>query len=303
MTVHKTAYDTTACSGFVIHKTVNELEKACISGWLSYIDGTNIRRIENDSPSIPAFAHPMLAMNHTNKEEFLSVDLRGYGKFDPHQSVFVVRNEIEYRQAIRRAELNYIWVKDDPKLLRDISPLPLAVYSSWVSEAVAKRYALDPREQLNLAILAAIFYNCQFSNNQEPNEHEKMRMVNAITRALRASAQDVLTIVDKFPHIANVTEFCAAAYEATASVRLKELNVGMLFSIVGNTWFGGTNAKELVAVALEHPPTWLTILLSAYSERSFKNSTITKITERSGNKDAGKDYVRSILNMIEVKKH
>jgi hypothetical protein len=192
-----------------------------------------------------------------------------------------------------------LWVKENPLWLRDVSQAPMALFASWVSENVAKRFALDPREQFRLGILAAIFYTSQFSDAVELDEREKLRIIGAVTRALRASAQDVMDIFDKVSVVNNVFEFCSHAEAVTESIRMKELNVGVLYTILGGTWFGA-NAKEMVAVALEHPPTWIGILLSAFTERSFKNSQLSKLADRGSNKKAGEDFVVAVLNLLRV---
>jgi hypothetical protein len=56
----------------------------------------------------------------------------------------------------------------------------------------------------------------------------------------------------------------------------------------------------MVAVALEHPPTWIAILISAFTERSFKNSQISKLTERSNYKRDGDNFVRAVSKLLQV---
>ena len=302
MTVYKTAYDTTACSGFVMRKTIEAVQVAAIDGQLPRVEGTeqilSVQGGSSVSDAIPAFGHPML-FDNSSKQPTLVVDLRAFGRFDPNQHTFQIRNDTEYKLASLRAKLNHIWITERPTILRDISNLPITVFASWISEAVAKRFALDPREQLSLSILAAMYYQSLFTTDVEVDENDKVRQLASITRNLRASAQDVIEVMDKVSALSGISSFCHYAHVVTGSVRLQELNVGVLYSILGGTWYG-TNAKENVAVALEHPPTWLAILMAAYTERSFKNSGITKLTERSGNKDSGKDFLRSTLNLIAV---
>ena len=301
MTVSKTAYDTVACSSYLMKKTIDAIEIAYIHGQLKRMPDSLVFLVEGGNTvldSIPAFAHPLEFMD-SEKRPCLAVDVRSFGKWDTSKNEFHIRNDIEYKLAIYRAQLSSIWINDHVAILRDISPTTMIVFASWISESVARRYSLDPREQLNLAILSAIFYNSLFTDSKELDEREKMRVATAISRNVRASSQDVLAIMDQVTVVNSLNEFCEMAAEITGSVRLKELTTGLLFSIIAGTWFG-TNAKELIVVALEHPPTWMSILMLAFSERTFKNSGVTKIAERSGNKDTGNTYLRSMLNMINV---
>lgn len=304
MTIVRSAYDTTACHGYLINKTIDALLQAYHSGQLAFDNA--IYTVEGGASivnAIPAFAHPIDFTKHDKHQHEkiainIAVDVRQYGKKDERQNVFVIRNDIEYKLAIHRGSLNRIWLAQSPSILRDISPVPMMIFSSWLSESLGKRYALDPREQLNIAILSAIFYSSQFTNDSELDEQSKLRVVGSVTKATKASAKDVLEIIDKVSVVHNTTDFCKHAYEISGSVRLKELNAGVLYSVLGGSWFG-TNAKEMIAVAIEHPPTWLSILMSAYTERSYKNSQITKLLDRLSTKDSGKNYMQAILNLLK----
>lgn len=312
--IRKTAYDTTACSGFQLRKILEGLKVAAANGWLTSLKGTNnVRMLEGGSSfanDVMPFAHPIAldaeqrhvhppAVGDDGDNVVIVVDMRPFGKYDSSNAEFIVRNSIEYNLMKHRAALNSIWINENTNHLRDVSPLPMAIYCAWVSENIARRFALDPKEQLQLAILAGIFYNSLFTDDpHELSERDKLRVTNAITRAVRCQATDVLEVLDQVSVIADLRDFCQKAGDVTGSVRLKEMNAGLLISILGNTWFSA-NGAELVAVALEHPPTWLTIVLAAFSERTYKNSGIARLTERSGLRDLGKDYVRAVLRLIE----
>jgi hypothetical protein len=300
MSIFRTAYDTTACVGYQLSKTSTAINAAYYDGSVDRIPDTNIRSIVGGSAlanNVPAFAHPLLVDIDNNK--LLFIDARSYGKIDINSNSFKVRNETEYNLLVTRAKLNEVWIKDNPLWLRDISYIPMSIFSSWISESISRRFALDPREQFNLAILAAIFYNSLFTDEAEITEHEKLRLINSISRSIHASTTDVMEIIDKVSVVNNVFEYCSHAEEISGSIRLKELNPGILYSILGNTWFG-TNAKEMVAVALEHPPTWIAILISAFTERSFKNSQISKLTERTNYKRDGDNFVRAVSKLLQV---
>lgn len=301
MTAFQTAYDTTICKEFVTRKTAEAIQVAMLNGSLqgdvanpriAYVQGGSVT-----ADAIPSFAHPMLVQG-PDKNEMLVVDLRAVGRWDQQQYKFVIRNEIEDSLLKARARINDIWLGQNRRSLKTISPLPMAVFSSWLSEAIGRRFALDAREQLNLAILAAIFYNTLFDNETELSGEEKNRLAGVVARATRASAEDVFKLLDAAPVIADVKAFVGAAQELGSEVRLKNLSAGLLYEIIGGTWYG-LNAREVIAVAVEHPPTWIAVLLAAYNERSFKNSQITKITERPSNRDNGGNFLRSVLTLIQ----
>lgn len=309
MSVKKTAYDTTACQGFVMTKTVHALQEGAIHGWLSPVPGSRVLAVMGvgvSDAAIPAFAHPAL-FDDVNKQPQIAVDVRPYGRY--HDGEFRVRNTTEYALCTARGRLNWIWVNEAPTLLRDISPMPLQVFATWIAEQVTRRFALDPAEQMKVSIYAGIWYLSNFlqDHGYSFGEEERQRMAMTLSRALRIKIEDILRVFredndgatvmpgEGCPVIANTVHFCNLV--SSISVRLQGLNAGVLYAILGATWYG-TNSKEMVAVACEHPPTWIAILLAAVQERTFKNSGITKITERSGIRDSARTYQAAVLNLI-----
>jgi hypothetical protein len=69
-------------------------------------------------------------------------------------------------------------------------------------------------------------------------------------------------------------------------------------TVTRNSWYG-TNAKEIISVALEHPPTWAAIVFTALNERTFKNSMIYKIAERFGKRGASDEFIDSYISLVK----
>jgi hypothetical protein len=108
-----------------------------------------------------------------------------------------------------------------------------------------------------------------------------------------------LTVYDQIKDhliIRNVEEFCTQCQEATQSVRLNNLNVMTLTSIVGGLWYA-TNGRELMGVALEHPPTWLMLVERALSDRSYNSSGLGEFLGRGVFKRLSENY-RAQINLL-----
>lgn len=301
MTVLNSAYETTACRDYLMKKTLDALELAFLDGQLVLMAGTAaIYEVQGGSSvvdNIPAFAHPVVI--GSGDEAKVVVDMRHFGKFDQHQRVFHVRNSVDYKLTQHRAKLNFVWASAAPTILRDISPMAMAVFATWISEAVARRFALDPQEQLNLSVLTAIWYNSQFLTEDEFTDREKMALANMLQKTMRVSPEVTMTMLDTVPVVKNIQQFCDLAREVTQSVRLEELNTGLMFAILGSS-FARTDWRELVAVALEHPPTWVALVMLAVSERTYKHTVVTKITERASFRNEGQNFVRAVTKMSDT---
>jgi len=306
MSRFRTAYDTLACNGFVLDKLNEGIKRAIINQRYSYPEvGNNQRTLVIDSldesVTIPAFIHPVME-KVMNGQEMAIVDCRPFVRFEARNGATSVKNVTEYLTTVRYGDLTSAWVGGKRRQMRDISPAATSVFASWISENISRRFALTPREQLDLAILAALYYQGLFSDtgdNEEMTEREYNGLVATVARAVRVQATEVFEFVDRLQlslPISGISDFCGLAYEVTGSIRLKDFNPGVMFAIVGGTWFG-TNAREMTAVALEYPPAFLTILSTALTEKSYRNAGIAKIAERLNAQEA-KVLLSSLSHVI-----
>lgn len=300
MSVFATAYQTAVCKSHVMKKTIEAVETAHVDGSLECIvEGVwCVYGRSNFDEIIPSYAHP-LQIKDRNKHDILVSDMRTFGVWDSNKYEFRIRNQTDYNLQLYRTKLNYLWLVQDINILRDISTVPVNIFASWISESVSRKYGLDAMEQYRLAIASAILYYSNFNHDNHVDDREKLRLATVITRNIRVKAEDVLELLDRVPVFTSVEDFCEKVADLTGSIRLQDLNLGMLVTILGSTWFGGINSQEIVGVALEHPPTWISILLAAYTDRSFHNSAIGKLTDRQMNKNEGERFVRAIKHTLE----
>jgi hypothetical protein len=304
MTIFRSAYDTLACSGFVMDRIEHGIEAVLHTGHLQPIPESGARMLAGGAAvadAVPAFAHPVVLKSKDLAGDVV-VDVRAFGKYDPHQGQFVVRNKGDFAFTVLRGKINQVWTKEAPRLLLNVNPLGMRMFASWISENVARRFDLNPKEQTNLQILAAFYYYSLFMEQHPFSSTEKHKHAAAVIKATGINGSLVMDVVERFEQpIASITEFCAVASEVTESVRLKDLTDGLLIALLGGTWYGaGGNAKEVLAVALEHPPTWLAIVATAANDRSYKNSYITKLLERLDRRDKGQTFVRALSVTLQA---
>lgn len=298
MSIYLSAYDTLVGSGYKLDKITYGIEKAIINGeYVKDDNNENIFRLySHDLNDIPVFFHPLILEERDDRKIIL--DLRQYTRLDKASGDYQFRLTNESSFQVNRGLLNALWVERDPFVLLNVSPLPMIIFSGWISENIARRYALDPRDQLNIAIFTAYYYYCLFSDNDKFDDEDKNRIISSISRNLRCSAQDVIEILDNVDYsIDNITDYCKELESISSNVRLKNFNPTVLFQLLGGSWFG-SNAKELIAVSLEHPPTWIALVLSAYTERTYRNTILAKTAERKASKVAGDNFSRAIYNLI-----
>ena len=293
MTVYNTAYDTTACNNYRMGKVVDAIREAEVRDWMASGDGVKfIERQDGAQGAIPAFKHALYISKHHPTEvqhsnemkmnPLLAMDVRAAGRVDPATGQFKVRNGTMYKNLLYRASLASLWLTSGPSAFRAVSPMAMAVFASWVSETVGFRYTLDPKARMDLMIVAAIFYQSNHLEGVEFDKNNEARYLTGIANALsafRVNVTEVARIYDITKAIGSAEEFCTKAKVVLNNVKLENFNAGVLISLMGGTW-GGDNAPELCAVALEHPPTWISLLYEAHTNQAVRNVGLAKICER-----------------------
>lgn len=293
MTYRKTAYDTIACSGAMISKIIEPITLSDVKTNSSYCGIGEINGMYGQD-RIPSFLHPIYIERLKN----IFVDVRPYVGFDKFTQEVFIKNQTGYKLTCLRGALNKIWVIEKPAYLRDISSFPMAAYVAWLSENIARRFALDGAAQYQLSILTAIFYNSHFTDDKDLSSTDKQHLASYLSRQLKLSGEDVYNVLEQYSVIHSIDEYCEAARVITGSVSLQQLNKGTLISVINNTFFG-VNASENAAVAIEHPPTWMGILLDAIQNQAFyKKTIIGGIISRKQFDDSRTSFLRSVVSML-----
>lgn len=314
MSIFVSAYDTKACNGVILKKVEDGIKESFIRGGVAplLVTGTefkatdDIKTIDNDpkNAAIPAFLHPIsIKLNGAHEKPTIIVDVRSSTRYSKEQDGCSVINTFEYNFTALRGFLQRYWesgegIQSDKnkEILLSATKNPMVLYSRWISENISRRMSLDPQTQLTVMVLSAYFYFCLFYSDTEFQEHDKARIAGFISRSLNVKADAVIDAIDSLGVIKGIDDFVEHLKDVTQNVRLAEMNTGLFYSIVGNGWFG-MNASELVRVALEHPPTWISIVLASYNDRTYKNSAIGKLAGRD-NKDQIKQFTQTVFGLI-----
>jgi hypothetical protein len=306
MSIFKTAYDTTACKDMQIEKIRNGILEAKAQYELYDGELPNtylVKKNRNAIATLPSFAHPMAVHFRGDDKDSLVADIRDLVRQDPQTADYKIVESSDHTLALARLALNAIWLTETGVYaLRDMPILATQVYAAWVSQTVGNRLGLDPGERLKMAMYAAYFYSTLFiEKNKEMTSRDTLKFTNALTQATKCSSNDAMAFIDEVSQhqINNLHDFCRMAEPIVGTVRLREMNAGWLISVVGGTWWGA-NARELTAVALEHPPTWVALLMMAVGAKKYKNALLSKIAEVWAKGQSGTNYIHSVQSLTKT---
>lgn len=301
-------YQTTVGSVMVTTQIQKSIKEAIIKDGIGY-NHLDVRSDSEVAPvfilggasseaDIPPFTHPILVLD-TQHNKMLVTDMRYYVKAGTHPSDIPqnIRNLTEYNFAKARAILNLLWVTERVDEVRNKLWFAGVVYGKLISQIIGKTFSLDYRDQTIVEIVTHYFYQSLFSKESEFDEEERQRMATHTIKATKAPAELVFEVFDKIGAIKDVNDYCKVITTVASNVRLKDFNLAVLMTIIKATWYG-TNAKEIIQVAVEHPPTWCAIVYSALSERTFRNSSVYHTAEIHGKRGASDEFIKNFVGMM-----
>lgn len=305
--IYPTAYDTTACKGFITSKLVDALEKVRLQNYLmpnqdGYEDIFAVTRTPFLQEAVSPFVYPVSVKidkpGTINDELYVYFDARPYMRTDDKgQNGLRISNTNGYNAARAMAIMQKAWLETPLGYMKNLSSLPLSAYCSWMGDNIAKRYALEPGAQQAITILAGVFYLNLFLSAEDRVVAEKVEMVSRISKATGFKHGIVQDIVNDRARIDTLDEYCQICLDYTGSTRLRDLNAATVFNILGGTWYGA-NSRELVSVATECPWLWMVMLFSAYTDRGYHHAGITKMLDRSTFKKQGEQYTKTLPDYL-----
>lgn len=298
MPIFLSAYDTTFGRRYHTEATEAAIVKASVSNYLAKNpDGPVLVQNTSEWPvDVPAFAHPFFVKKPGH--EGLYVDVRPFISYNRQSGESKITSTADYNLLLARAGLEYIWRTESPALIRAMSPFPASVFSSWLHEGIQTRYGLEPEDQYKVTIFSAFFYYSLFETVESPDEQDFLRVCKAIATATRIDVETVMNVLQGQHYVQNVVDYCDRLEEITGSVRLKGFSTILLYPILTRTWFGA-NGAEIIACAIEHIPSFLSVVLSAISERAYKRSSLSKLCERVPAKNSADDFQRQLTAMLK----
>lgn len=310
------AYQTLPCRDYHIEKIVEQILKRrqlvgvptqdAKADIKQYLYG--IELIDSEYVDLPPFAHPLLVDLSTLKEYSqdkhrstapdyrVFVDVRNFTRIT-REGVLVPTSQIDYDLNVLRAALTLAVARGSLEDLNGLTHFPLSIYTRWITEQLTRRLALPPDVQMRVSIITAYYYLSQF-NRDNDSDTTLFRFVTQINKATGIGADLVTKVIEGLDPIGSVEDYVKALIKHTDSIRLDQFNVVLLYGVLGGSWFGFNN-RELIAVAVEHTPTFVAMVYAAVNENGYRNTIIGKLAKELNRGDIAKFFTRSVDGMVK----
>jgi hypothetical protein len=300
-------YQTSLLRGYPVKKLTDQLEVHFIHENLKPVslhmrDGSTdeelngaVYEIDPGTKDIDPLLAPLMIETRQGKK--VVIDSRAT-KRERRDGPPVISAPADHRFALREAVLTYLWAVEGPEHFSQLGILPIRVYARWLSEGITRRLALDPLDQLRISIMAAFYYMSSFRDmSGEDSDTVKLGFANLISRALSVSVEEVLKRIMPVGQLTDLNSLITAIKDADgASVRMESLNVGLVYTVMGSCWYGA-HAKNIVARSMEYPPTFLTMLMTAFSDRTYHSSYFAKTAMNADKQSLSREFILAMNHL------
>lgn len=304
MPIFKSAYDTTIGNLVATDKIDKELKYVLLDyhltfdynlkytiGSLKHIKPLIIDGASSAKSEVPLFQYPYFVRDFKGTD-YAAIDVRPFIVRNTKDGNINVRNSIDFDSHIDRLAMSMIWNDDYMKEMRISLEFAGTVFAYWLSESISKRFALDPKDQIILSTLTYAYYQSLFMDKTKFDESGYELLTLQAVRNLKVPGELAIDVINKIDEIKGIDDYCRLVETVLNNVRVRNFNTAFLINLISTSWFG-VYAKENLAVALEFPPIWVSIVYTSLFERTFKNSIISRVSERYGKGGKAEQYMMS----------
>lgn len=295
-------YETTACSSYAMRDTMLAVERAKINGELRSAESSSgntlysVLQVTPYSKAVPAFHHPI--MLEADGRKIVVVDQRPNLGMDRNGTIRITQ-KTQYDFLTLRGCMEWLWNNDYVEDMAVAGLLPFKVYCRMMSENIRRRLGLDPMEQQKLVALSGYFYVCQFTDKETLTDDERLKAAVRIRNHMSIPVETSLPLIDGLPVLKNLADFSAAIRSSIHNPRVEAVNPAFLITVNMGQWFGG-NAKETVAVAIEYPPAFLSMVFTALNDRGMHSAMFTKLVDAVAKNATATEFRNAIKAFLEA---
>lgn len=298
----KHAQDTLIAKGYPFDKLFKSLNTLLINDKLTRREGSkNCFALMTPDENCPAFNIPLKVVDSMGRP-FYCIDLRNGRKNE-----WIINEDGTYSPYVATSAsfldglmlIQKCW-NDNTSDLAPIYQDACRVYALWVGTKLANKLVLGIPEQTKLVVKFAYFFSTRPYSGNELTDGDYEFIVGRISRTFGYQPAEVYTILDEFSNVIfpDLASFCDAIKETTDNPKMNKFNHILLQSLLIGGWFGGMNTREIIALALEYPPAFMSLVYRGLSERQYKDTDITRLALRIFSGAQQKQYM-NVFSLAE----
>ena len=299
-----TPYATTLGSSFNHKKTPSQLAAhySSVGGDSDIVNMYLVGKVlvvdvEGEVSDVPLFSQPLVYVGSISNSltdkatHVVFVDQRPFTRIKNETRNVV--NPREYALGKVKGVLTAKWVSEEYDDLKADGSVAGSTFCNVVASVVANQYGLDPLEKLKISVIASIYYGQMFSDGGVPS----LIVFRDAMKWTGAKPPTIDEIVDSGISVSPGMNGLAQAIANYGGAKVKNLDAGILLSLLGNIFYGYNN-KELIAMSIEYPPLWMAMVFIAITDKSFSNTYLARVSNTQVKRGKATPLVKLVNNLI-----
>lgn len=270
-----------------------------------YINTANLEELEFEYPSsddtrvifitgysdeerdLPVWEHPMV-LKTLKGNIVVATDIRKYVKLGKEEDIparlsDIVKDTNSAEFVIIRALITRDYAIGVQGKHREVIRSATIAMGAWIVGMVGTSVSLDPVEMYNVEIMAAMYANTLLYDQKDVASNLPTiiaRVMNS-KQVYKINKKNIKETCDlyKVNDENKLGELIANIHQVIAEEKRQFITTDTLIGVMGNVWYG-PGGSETPIMALEDMGTWLTLLYSVITNRSYAKSRIGTLLNR-----------------------
>lgn len=251
------------------------------------------------NPVVPTFSHP-LTIETVKGLTYTICDLSSFIR-ERQEGEYVVANKPLFSLQTIRTVLTADLINNGTRSIKSLSPNVVKTYVDLITSSLSMAFSLNNEEVLALRALSGWMYYSMLHNDPYAGELEFDVLIAKLAREINIPSSFLYRYLDQ-EFYKNVGDFLEKIRQKITNPAVQKINEGLFYTVVAknlnaNVWIG-LEKQEILAMSVEHIPTFIATLVICLSEQVFKNAGLTKMALRNFTRDKANFIlaVNSIVN-------
>lgn len=251
------------------------------------------------NPVVPTFSHP-LTIETVKGLTYTFCDLSSFIR-ERQEGEYVVANKPLFSLQTIRTVLTADLINNGTRSIKSLSPNVVKTYVDLITSSLSMAFSLNNEEVLALRALSGWMYYSMLHNDPYAGELEFDALIAKLSREINIPSSFLYRYIDQ-EFYKNVSDFLEKLRQKITNPAVQKINEGLFYTVIAknlnaNVWIG-LEKQEILAMSVEHIPTFVATLVICLSEQVFKNAGLTKMALRNFARDKANFIlaVNSIVN-------
>lgn len=248
---------------------------------------------------VPTFSHP-LTIETVKGLTYTICDLSSFIR-ERQEGEYTVANKPLFSLQTIRTVLTADLINNGTRSIKSLSPNVVKTYVDLITSSLSMAFSLNNEEVLALRALSGWMYYSMLHNDPYSGELEFDALVAKLAREINIPSSFLYRYLDQ-EFYKGVGDFLEKIKQKINNPAVQKINEGLFYTVIAknlnaNVWIG-LEKQEILAMSIEHIPTFIATLVICLSEQVFKNAGLTKMVLRNFTRDKANFIlaVNSIVN-------